>query len=114
MAIKRKLPVCRVGEIREGEAKRFRYGIQDGIAYNDGGTLKAYVNFCMHAGGPLDLVSPTRFRCRWHEAEFDPRTGERMCGQAPEGSKLKPIELVTEGDLVLAIWEVKDEFEMFP
>jgi nitrite reductase/ring-hydroxylating ferredoxin subunit len=109
--MKRKLPVCKVGEIAEGSAKSFRFGIQNGIAYNDHGTLKAYVNFCTHAGGPLALISPTRFRCRWHEAEFDPATGERLCGQAPEGTRLKSIELLIEGEQVLAILEIKDEFE---
>jgi nitrite reductase/ring-hydroxylating ferredoxin subunit len=111
MAIKRKLPVAKVGEIAESRSKTFRFGLQDGIAYNDGGTIKAYVNFCTHAGGPLELVSATRFRCRWHEAEFDPKTGNRLCGEAPEGTRLKPIELVTEGDQIWAWWEVKDEFE---
>lgn len=111
MAITRKLPVCRVGDIAEGSAKSFRFGVQNGIAYNDHGTLKAYVNFCTHAGGPLDLVSATRFRCRWHESDFDPSTGERICGQAPEGTKLKPIPLLVEGDQVLALLELKDEFE---
>ncbi|MFA5935708.1 MAG: Rieske 2Fe-2S domain-containing protein [Patescibacteria group bacterium] len=111
MPIKRKLPVCSVGEIAEGSAKTFRFGFRDGIAYNDHGTLKAYINFCTHMGGPLELVSATRFRCRWHEAEFDPVNGERLCGEAPEGTKLTPITLITEGDKIFAMLELKDEFE---
>jgi len=111
MPIKRKLPVAKTDEIQPGKAKGFRFGFREGIAYNDNGTLKAYVNFCTHAGGPLSLVSPTTFKCRWHEAEFDPATGERRCGQAPEGTRLTPIELVTEGEQILAILELKDEFE---
>ena len=111
MGFTRKLAVAKEGEIAPGTALSFRYGFQNGIAYNDGGTLKAYVNFCTHAGGPLKLVTPTLFRCQWHEAEFDPKTGQRLCGQAPEGTRLKPIELVVENGQVMAILEMKDEFE---
>ena len=111
MGFTRKLPVAKEGEIQPGEARTFRFGVQNGIAYNDEGTLKAYVNFCTHAGGPLKLVSPTVFRCQWHESDFDPKTGVRLCGQAPEGTKLKPIDLVVEAGQVYAILEIRDEFE---
>ncbi|MEO5927928.1 MAG: Rieske 2Fe-2S domain-containing protein [Patescibacteria group bacterium] len=111
MGFTRKLLVAKEGEIGPGTARGFRFGVQNGIAYNDEGALKAYVNFCTHAGGPLELVNPTLFRCRWHEAEFNPKTGERLCGQAPEGTKLKPIELVNENGNVYAVLVIKDEFE---
>jgi nitrite reductase/ring-hydroxylating ferredoxin subunit len=109
MAIRKKLPVAKAGEILEGKAKSFRFGVLNGIAYNDQGTIKAYVNACTHMGGTTDLKGSV-LRCRQHFAEFDPATGERLAGQAPEGSRLKPIELVFEGDEIFAIWEIKDEF----
>lgn len=104
-----KLPVATIGEILPGKTKSFRYGFQNGIAYNDNGEIKAYVNFCTHAGGTVDLKG-TVFRCRMHFAEFDPKTGERLSGQAAEGTKLKPIELMTEGEEIFAMLEIKDEF----
>lgn len=107
----KKLPVAKVGEIPEGRTKSFRYGFQEGIAYNDNGEIKAYVNFCTHAGGPVGLEPDGRFHCRWHFAEFDPKTGERLAGQAPEGTRLKPIELVEEEGMMYAMFEIKDEFE---
>ncbi len=106
-----KLPVAKMDEIAPGRAKVFRYGIQNGIAYNDGGVIRGYVNFCTHAGGPLELKSGCVFQCMRHHAEFDAKTGERLSGQAPEGSKLKPIELIQEGDQILALLELKDEFD---
>lgn len=103
-----KLPVAKVGEIGVGATKSFRYGFQNGIAYNDGGEIKAYVNFCTHAGGSVRLKGNV-FECGTHFAEFDPKTGERLSGQAPEGTRLKPIELVTEGEQIFAMLFIKDE-----
>jgi nitrite reductase/ring-hydroxylating ferredoxin subunit len=106
----KKLPVARVGEIAPEKTKVFRFGVQNGIAYNDDGVIKAYVNACPHMGGPTELQPSGVLRCRWHEAEFDPQTGERVCGQAPEGTRLKPIELVIEGEQIFAMLELTDPF----
>ena len=106
----RKIPVAKVDEIRSGTTKSFRFGVQNGIAYNDNGTLKAFVNACTHMGGATSLTPSGVLRCCRHFAEFDPKTGERLAGQAPEGTRLKPIELVTEGDQIFAILELHDEF----
>lgn len=107
--ITRKIPVATVGEIPPGRTKHFRFGIQQGIAYNDGGIIKAYVNFCTHMGGATDLHAPGVLRCRRHFAEFDASTGERLNGEAPEGTRLKPIELVTEGGEIFGILELQDD-----
>jgi nitrite reductase/ring-hydroxylating ferredoxin subunit len=120
--IRKKLPAFRLADLPEGKTVSFRYGISNGIAYNDGGVIKAYVNACTHMGGTVVLTptGPQRsgsgcegcvFRCVRHHAEFDPKTGARTAGQAPEGSALTPIVLETEGDQVYAILEFKDEFE---
>lgn len=106
-----RLPVAKMDEIAPGRTKVFRYGVLSGIAYNDAGTIKAYVNRCAHAGGPLMMGSNGILQCQWHGATFDPHSGERASGQAPEGSALKPIELVEEGGSLYAILELKDEFE---
>ena len=122
--IRRKLPVCRITDLPPGKTLSFRYGPADGIAFNDAGTIKAYLNRCTHMGGMVQLVreSPVVrrqsegcegcvFRCVRHHAEFDPKTGNRTAGQAPEGSALTPITLEMEGDQVFAILELKEDFE---
>jgi Ferredoxin subunits of nitrite reductase and ring-hydroxylating dioxygenases len=112
MPITRRLPVAKVGEIPVQRTKAFRFGFSEGIAYNDRGTIKAYVNKCTHMGGPVELKSgggKTVFRCRWHEAEFEPTTGKVICGQAPGGSMLTPIALVTEGEQIFAMLELPDD-----
>lgn len=103
--MKKRIPVAKLGEIPEGRTRAFRYGFQNGIAYNDAGTIKAFVNACTHMGGTTELANGV-LRCCRHAAEFHPATGERLCGQAPEGSRLTPIELIIEGDQVYAVLEL--------
>jgi nitrite reductase/ring-hydroxylating ferredoxin subunit len=97
--MERKILVARTGEVAVGRTKVFRFGPQAAIVYNDQGVLKAYVNRCTHMGGPVELKEKkgeTVFRCRWHEAEFSPGTGAAIQGEAPEGTRLAPIELTEE------------------
>ncbi|MDP3793370.1 MAG: Rieske (2Fe-2S) protein, partial [Candidatus Uhrbacteria bacterium] len=100
----RKLFIAKRGEIPEGRTKSFRFGIANGIAFNDRGTIKAYINRCTHMGGPVELMkSGQRFRCRWHQAEFDPVTGLAIEGEAPKGTSLTPIELLVEDDQIFGV-----------
>lgn len=108
----RKLLVAKINEVPVGRTKHFRFGYAEGIAYNDRGVIKAYVNRCTHMGGQVDLVADRPrpvLRCRWHAAEFDPATGQAICGQAPQGSVLTPIQLVEENGQVLAVLELPDD-----
>lgn len=109
MPIRRLLPVAAVGEIAPGTARSFRFGVRQGIAYNDGGTVKAYVNACPHMAGQVDLKANGIFQCRWHEATFDPATGKRLAGQAPEGTCLPPITLEEKDGRLFAVLEIADE-----
>ena len=118
MGIERKILVATVGEIAEGRTKNFRYGPHAAIAYNDHGVVKAYVNRCTHMGGPVELAngaantaSAPVFRCRWHQAEFSPGTGDAIEGEAPQGTRLTPIELTEENGALYAIFRAsEDEF----
>lgn len=121
--IRKRLPAFRSADLPPGKAVSFRYGISNGIAYNNAGEIKAYVNACTHMGGTVELrtTGPRDgqddgcdgcvFRCVRHHAEFDPKTGNRLAGQAPEGSALTLIPLETEGDQIYAILELKEDFE---
>ncbi|MBM3204418.1 Rieske (2Fe-2S) protein, partial [Candidatus Uhrbacteria bacterium] len=107
LALSRKIPIARINEIPVGRTKSFRFGVTNGIAYNDGGEIKAYVNRCTHMGGPVELDQKSAtFKCRWHESAFDPKTGNAIEGEAPQGTQLKPIELVTEGEQIFAVLEL--------
>ncbi len=100
-SVTRKILIAHVGEIALGRTKHFRFGHAQGIAFNDGATIKAYVNRCTHMGGPVELANKGDakiFRCRWHLAEFDPCTGHAIQGEAPAGSMLTPIKVFVEGE----------------
>ncbi len=110
MPLQRKVVVAKTGEILLGRTKLFAYGTNQGIAYNDGGVIKAYVNRCTHMGGPVELSRDgTSFRCRWHEADFAPATGEAIEGQAPRGTRLQPIVLEEADGQIYAILEFPDD-----
>ncbi len=110
MPLTRKVPIARIGEIPVGRTKAFRYGVANGIAFNDHGTIKAYVNRCTHMGGPVELIeSRDIFRCRWHQAEFNPHTGEAVEGQAPQGTFLQPIKVESEGENIVGVLELPDD-----
>lgn len=110
MPIRRKIAVCRIGEIEPGSTKSFQYGAAKGILYNDGGALKAYVNRCTHMGGPVGLTKDGKLlRCKWHGADFHPCTGEAIEGRAPKGTFLQPIELEEESGQVVAVLELPDD-----
>ncbi|MSR85629.1 Rieske (2Fe-2S) protein [Candidatus Uhrbacteria bacterium] len=100
----RKILIARVGEIPIGRTKSFRFGIANGIAYNDQGMIKAYINRCTHMGGPVELTKDQKiFRCRWHQAEFDPITGQAIEGEAPKGTRLEPIKMIEEDGQIFGL-----------
>ncbi len=113
--MERKIEVAKQGEIAVGRTKAFRFGPQAAIVFNDNGTLKAYVNRCTHMGGPVELKEKQGkavLCCRWHEAEFSPCTGEAIEGQAPEGTRLAPIELFEENGIYYCLFRpTGDDFD---
>jgi len=109
--MKKRVLIAGVGEIREGTVKTFHYGQWKGIAYNDAGEIKAYRNVCTHAGAQVRLCAKGTLQCELHEAEFDPKSGKRICGEAPEGSRLTPIEVILDQESIYAEVEIVDEFE---
>ena len=68
------------------------------------GTLRAFENYCPHAGGPLNMV-PDRFfdrsgkhlMCTRHGALFSPEGGECVHGPCP-GKRLHPLPVEADGD----------------
>ena len=110
--MERKILVATNGEVPVGRTKSFRFGPHAAIAFNDQGVLKAYVNRCTHMGGPVELKEKKgclTLRCRWHEAEFSPCTGEAIEGEAPQGTRLTPIELTQEGESLYATFRASED-----
>lgn len=78
------------------------------IVLRSGGTVRAYVNVCPHAGRPLclpsgkTLVSEGKFVvCPFHGASFEIENGK--CAGGPAGnSSLKPVPVTVEDGKVVA------------
>jgi nitrite reductase/ring-hydroxylating ferredoxin subunit len=103
--------ICRVSDLESSGARAFTIGGGDwplrGFVVRSGGTLRAYINSCPHAGHPLDLI-PGRFLtvdgalilCSSHGALFEKATG--LCVAGPcAGRTLTPVALQLQEDFVL-------------
>jgi nitrite reductase/ring-hydroxylating ferredoxin subunit len=91
-----KIFLGRTADVPLGKSKTFVSGGKKILVANVGGTFKAYENFCPHMGGAM-RYDGKRLVCGWHGAQFDPTTGDAKGGVA-EGTKLKPMTVVAEGD----------------
>ena len=105
-----KLPIAKVGEIGVGRTKSFRFGVSEGIAYNDRGTIKAYVNRCTHMGGLVALCQSEGRTCCvvGGIAEFS-RNRHSDRGRAPQGTMLAPIEVIEENGSLFATLTLPDD-----
>lgn len=95
--------VCKKTDIPIGSGKTFPVSGKKILVLNDGGTLRAYVDFCPHMGGPLTMKNAC-ITCKWHGAKFDNSTG---CGlSAPAtGSELTHVNVILEGDTIAVDFE---------
>jgi len=96
-----------IAELRDAGWKSYRAMGTDLIVVWSPEGPKGYVNFCTHMGGKLRCVGD-RLKCDRHGAEFTCHVGEAVPGTAaPAGSKLKTVELETDGDDLVYVHEEK-------
>ena len=69
--------VAKVDELAEGGGKSVRVGGDRIALFLVAGEIRAYQDFCPHAGAPLSegLIKGGVVRCLWHGWEFDLKTG---------------------------------------
>ncbi len=102
----RRLVVCRLDELGDGDARGFGIdeaaGRHDGFVVREGGAVFAYRNLCPHAGNPLHwkphaFLSKKRdlILCSVHGATFDIKTGKCVSGPCP-GRALTPLHAAVE------------------
>jgi len=64
------------------------------------GKPRAFVNVCLHHGGPL-VLEGDRFTCEWHGSQYDLRTGRALTGPVRPDARLIMLPThVVEGTLV--------------
>jgi len=103
--------ICRFTEIADPGARGFTIGTGDwplrGFIVRVREEVRGYINYCPHAGHPLDLT-PHRFLthdgalilCGSHGALFDKLSGYCIAGPCA-GRSLRPIALKLEAGFVL-------------
>ena len=77
------------------------------------GKPRAYVNTCLHNGGPLARVGE-RFVCQWHGAEYDARTGHALGGPVHKDARLILLPVRVEEGVVVYHYEDRAESTLAP
>jgi nitrite reductase/ring-hydroxylating ferredoxin subunit len=100
-----------LGEIPPGRSAKFhilwRGRLVEGFVVNVGGRYHAYVNYCIHAGTPLDWWPNEFFNddrrfltCGTHGSLYEPDTGK--CAGGPcAGGELFPLHAQVVGDRIV-------------
>lgn len=118
--------ICPSGALPEsGRGVRFRLAEGDaeekGFAIRHGGTVRAYVNRCPHAGTELDWepgeffdIAGLYLVCATHGALFEPDSGSCVAGPC-RGASLEPLAVnEREGQVVLLERDPGDESDDIP
>ena len=69
-----------------------------------GGKPRAYVNVCMHHGGPLVLHGEA-FSCEWHGSTFDARTGRPLSGPVRRDARLMMLPTRVEDGVLTYVYD---------
>jgi nitrite reductase/ring-hydroxylating ferredoxin subunit len=72
------------------------------------GKPRAFINVCMHHGGPL-VLEGDRFTCQWHGSEFDARTGKALSGPVRPDARLIMLPTHVEDGILIYTYEDKME-----
>lgn len=68
------------------------------------GKPRAYVNVCMHHGGPLRLEGDT-FTCEWHGSTFEARSGRALSGPVRQDARLIMLPTRVEDGVLTYVYE---------
>jgi nitrite reductase/ring-hydroxylating ferredoxin subunit len=68
------------------------------------GKPRAFLNVCMHHGGPLSLEGDT-FTCDWHGSTFDARTGRALSGPVRPDARLIMLPTRVEDGVLTYLYE---------
>jgi nitrite reductase/ring-hydroxylating ferredoxin subunit len=74
------------------------------------GKPRAFINVCMHHGGPL-LLEGDRFTCQWHGSQFDARTGHALSGPVRPDARLIMLPTRVEEGTLVYVYDDKESKE---
>jgi nitrite reductase/ring-hydroxylating ferredoxin subunit len=72
------------------------------------GKPRAFLNVCMHHGGPLVLEGDS-FNCQWHGSTFDARTGKALSGPVRPDARLIMLPTRVEDGVLTYVYEERSE-----
>jgi nitrite reductase/ring-hydroxylating ferredoxin subunit len=72
------------------------------------GKPRAFVNVCMHHGGPLSLEGDT-FVCAWHGSTFEARTGHALSGPVRPDARLIMLPTRIEEGMLVYVYETHED-----
>jgi nitrite reductase/ring-hydroxylating ferredoxin subunit len=97
-------PLIRVSDIpQDGTVTADLLG-REVLVMLQNGKARAYLNVCMHHGGPLTLEGDT-FTCDWHGSTFDVRTGRALSGPVRPDARLIMLPTRVESDVLTYVYE---------
>jgi nitrite reductase/ring-hydroxylating ferredoxin subunit len=74
------------------------------------GKPRAYLDVCMHHGGPLTLEDD-HFTCQWHGSRYDARTGHALSGPVRPDARLIMLPTRVEDGTLVYTYEDKASTE---
>ena len=105
-----RVPLIEDAKVREGEATEVDFFGRSVVLVRKDGIARAYANVCAHLGGPLVLQEDGQtFKCQWHGACFDARTGRATCGPARPDSRLMRLPTKVIDGQVTYVWGEADQ-----
>jgi nitrite reductase/ring-hydroxylating ferredoxin subunit len=97
-------PLIRVSDIPEEGAVTAELLGREVLVMLMNGKPRAYLNVCMHHGGPLSLEGDT-FTCGWHGSTFDARTGRALSGPVRPDARLIMLPVRVEDGVLTYVYE---------
>jgi nitrite reductase/ring-hydroxylating ferredoxin subunit len=70
------------------------------------GKPRAFINVCMHHGGPL-VLEGGRFTCEWHGSQFDARTGKPLAGPVRPDARLIMLPTHVDDGTLIYVYDDK-------
>lgn len=102
-----RIPLGPLTALPEGGLRRFQAGWRAVWVRRRGDTAVGYWDSCTHQGGAL-RPDGGRMVCSRHQATFDAVSGERLSGEAPEGSRLSRADLRVEDGALILVMPIND------
>jgi nitrite reductase/ring-hydroxylating ferredoxin subunit len=103
-------PLIPVGDIPPGGTVTADLMGREVLVMLVNGKPRAFINVCMHHGGPL-VLEDDHFTCEWHGSQFDVRTGRALSGPVRPDARLIMLPTRVEEGILVYAYEEKDSSE---